>query len=223
MKNRCLNYNKLIIFLFTIFSGLFYSQNYENPDNWFLGMDYTNALSGISLQPERENYTIDLEQWLRRLYDTEASFRESWLISGANKQYEPREKILMKNDFDTDSQKFHRIKEKSVDDVSGYKLALQRFLLSTYNFDRKDITFNKLGNLSEVVLYKDLGSKIHSDMETVNFKLIREILNHIYGEGSVNLLKTEKILMYTWSSKHSTINWGADYQNEVFVLMYSVK
>ena len=218
MKNRCLNYNKLIILLFTIFSGLFYSQNYENPDNWFLGMDYTDAISGVELKAGNESYTFTLESWLKTLYDSEDYRREIWLKLGGFKPSEPEEVVLLENDFTISSDKLQRIKIRAKDEVSSYKIALQKFLLSTYKFDMKNVYFDKNGNLSHVLLIKFLGNEINTHQEILNFDLMKQILTKIYGESKN--LKKDKIGGYFWNSYKFSVYLLANLEDKCFSVSY---
>lgn len=205
-----------------LFCNVTFSQTYEQPDNWFLGIKYTSALSGVELKPNTKEYKFNLELWLRTLYDGEIRKREFWFQSGAKENLEPDEFILLPNDFSTSSTKFKRMIQKAQDSqLEKYKIILQMFLLQTYKFDIKEIEFDEEGNLSSIMLFKNVGENINTSQTKQDFALLKKMLENVYGKSQRDTPNNS--IAYSWFDIKSKIGLIVDLDGKDIAVIYEVK
>lgn len=207
---------------FVFLSFLCFSQNFERPDNWFLGLNYTEAISGASLKPDTEKYNLDLEIWLKKLNDLDTQDRELWLRAGANDKLEPTEKILRSEDFYSSSVKFNRMLGKAKgNQLEAKKILLQGYLLEKYKFDSKLISFDKSGNLSSINFLKKIGGNITSDQTHYDLANIKNALENVYGQSTETTVKN--VVFYSWKDVHSDVIFVVDLDKENLSVIYLVK
>lgn len=208
-----------ILFLFYNFT---FSQNFERPDNWFLGLNYSEAISGASLKPSAEKYNLDLEVWLRKLNDNDTQNREMWLRAGANENLEPIEKILLPEDFYSSSIKFNRMLEKAKKNkLETKKILLQGYLLEKYKFDTNIIQFDKSGSLKSISLQKNLGKSIKSEQTQKDLAILKNALENVYGQSNETTINYT--VFYSWKDLHSDVLFVVDLDKENFAIIYSIK
>lgn len=220
---KILRYMKKIIFLyFILISSLLYSQKFEKPDNWFIGLNYSESLSNKSLQQDNEDYTYDLEIMLRRFYDNETSDREAWLLSGGLKNLEPKEKVLLFDDFYSKSAKYMRMSEISQNNIlEENKLMLQWVLIYDYKFDKREIQFDKKGDLKSIILFKNIDD-MNSAQTKHDFAIMKDTLNEIYGLCRKTGTDDENSPLYIWDDSHADVGLEADVETKTITLIYFV-
>jgi len=205
-----------------LFHNFIFSQNFERPDKWFLGLNYTEKISGASLKPNTEKYNFDLEVWLRKSNEIDTQNRELWLRAGANDNLEPIEKILLPEDFYSSSTKFNRMLEKAkTNQLEAKKILLQGYLLQKYRFDTSIIQFDKSGNLNSISFLKNLGENIRAEQTQKDLAILKKALEKVYGEPTK--MSIQNIFFYSWKDFHSDVLFIVDFDKENVSVIYSIK
>lgn len=212
---------KNLIFIILITINVVNSQTYINTDNGFLGIKHDLELSPVELTEGKKEYVYSLTLFREGLYEEENNLRQIWINHGSKLENEPKEKILLKSDFDSSSDKYKRLFKKATTEIEQNKILLQSMILSIIQFDINEIVFDEEGLFKEVYLKKSFRGKIRDDETKRAVAIFKRSIQQLYGVDQE--LKVLEGLAFKWIGFKTELILHIDTTNEFLLLIYRLK
>jgi hypothetical protein len=195
--------------LLVFFYNSTFSQTYERPDEWYMGINYKQSGDQDDISND-DNYL-----WFGFHYEDETKNRESWHKKGG---VEPAELILTAYDFTFQTGKLERIMSRCKSDLDRSKIEFQKYVV--YNLENGFVKFNSKGKLQKIQLNKEMRNSFETVGDMLEVSKLLDLTKNVYGPNYETII-TGKITKYIWKDLHSTVTIVIDMNNNLISSVYS--